>query len=119
MARLLSGETAMYSGSKSSDGARSTPGETSKIRTPASFRTCAWASKAAKPTVVTGGAVKPEATLMMETEPGAVSTPSACISPSSAVNTLLPSGVKVIMSGRTPTVTDPMRSPVAAVRKTT
>ena len=118
MALVPSAETATYSGSKSTEGALSTPGLASKMRTPAAFSAAALASNEVKPTTVATGVLMLD-TSMMLTEPGAGSSPRGSISPSSAVSTLVPSGVKVRLSGSTPTCTLLMNEPSAALRKTT
>ena len=98
-ASVPSGETAMYSGSKSSAAVRS-----GKMRTPRPRRASSCPLKAVKSAVVTLALSTPPEMSIILTEPsGSTLSPG---SPSLATNTLLPSGVKVTISGTTPTVTE-------------
>ena len=108
-ALLPSGETAMYSGSTSSAIVAS-----GKILTPAARKSSSWPTKLEKLAITTFSWLKvsksPE-TSIMPTEPSGsitVTVPSSATStfasPSFATSTLLPSGVKVTISGSAPTV---------------
>ena len=122
IARIPSGDTAMYSGSRSLEAAR--PGNT---RTPAARSALSCPSNAAKPAVITVGDANPPLTSMMLTDPtgsgsagaGAGATTGAVISPSFATSTFVPSGVKISWSGTAPTITDPSNAPVAGAKNAT
>ena len=115
-ALVPSAETAMYSGSTSSE-----TDWPAKIRTPWARSASSWPLKALKFAVCTVALATPLARLMMETVPAAVPGPPSAsrYSPSFATSTFLPSGVKVSMSGRAPTVTEPSTALVAASRNRT
>ena len=101
---LPSGETARYSGSKSVDGILS-----GKIRTPSSRNSSVLASNSAKPTSVEVLSRPGVATSTIETEPAG--SPPSLGSPSFAVSTVAPSGLKVTWSGPTPTSAPPWKLP--------
>ena len=106
-----SGEMLMYSGSRSL--ATVIP---SNRRTPSAFNSANLSLNAANDAVLTVAAATPWPRSMMLTEPSGLLN-KLPISPSLATKTVLPSALKVSMSGLAPTVTLPsvdVRSPSAS-----
>ena len=110
---LESAETATYSGSKSWAAVALGP----KIRTELPRSRSLNTAKSAVATLSCVTFSTPPATSIIEIEPSGSTSYSALGSPSLAVNTLLPSGLKVIISGRAPTSTDAINSP-SVLKKT-